>query len=52
MATKSQLASETEAREVAEASRESEWTGASFVRELFLGKFPLHLIHPYPETDP
>jgi alkylation response protein AidB-like acyl-CoA dehydrogenase len=52
MATKSQLASETEAREVAEASRESEWTGASFVRELFLGRFPLHLIHPYPETDP
>ena len=52
MATKPQLASETEAREVAEASRESEWAGASFVRELFLGRFPLHLIHPYPETDP
>ena len=52
MATKTQLASETEAREVAEASRESEWAGASFVRELFLGRFPLHLIHPYPETDP
>jgi alkylation response protein AidB-like acyl-CoA dehydrogenase len=52
MATKTQLASETEAREVAEASRESEWTGASFVRELFLGRFPLHLIAPYPEIDP
>ena len=52
MATKSQLASETEAREVAEASRESEWAGESFVRELFLGRFPLHLIHPYPQPDP
>ena len=52
MATKPQLASETEAREVAEASRESEWTGASFVRELFLGRFPLELIHPYPQVDP
>ena len=52
MATKTQLASETEARDVAEAARESEWAGASFVRELFLGRFPLHLIHPLPEPDP
>jgi alkylation response protein AidB-like acyl-CoA dehydrogenase len=52
MTAKPQLATETEARDVAEAARESEWTGASFVRELFLGRFPLHLIHPYPETDP
>ncbi|HYC51835.1 MAG TPA: acyl-CoA dehydrogenase family protein [Gemmatimonadaceae bacterium] len=52
MAAKPQLASETEARDVAEAARESEWAGASFVRELFLGRFPLHLIHPYPEEDP
>ncbi len=52
MAAKPQLASETEARDVAEAARESEWTGASFVRELFLGRFPLHLIHPYPQEDP
>src|SRR5688500_6596754 len=49
---KQQLASETEARDVAEAARESEWAGASFVRELFLGRFPLHLIHPYPQEDP
>src|SRR5262245_29295342 len=47
-----QLASAGEARDVAEAARESEWSGASFVRELFLGRFPLGLIHPYPETDP
>ena len=50
--SKQQLASETEARDVAEAARESEWSGASFVRELFLGRFPLHLIHPYPAADP
>jgi len=47
-----QLASEVEARDVAEAARESEWSGASFVRELFLGRFPIELIHPYPAEDP
>ncbi|HEU4995005.1 MAG TPA: acyl-CoA dehydrogenase family protein [Gemmatimonadaceae bacterium] len=50
--TKQQLATEVEARDVAEAAREAEWSGASFVRELFLGRFPLGLIHPYPEEDP
>src|SRR4051794_11094360 len=52
MTAKQQLASELEARDVAEAARESEWSGASFVREMFLGRFPLHLIDPYPEPDP
>src|SRR5438034_2325209 len=52
MSSKPQLATEPEARDVAEAARESEWAGASFVRALFLGRFPLHLIHPYPVTDP
>ncbi len=47
-----QLATEVEARDVAEAARESEWAGASFVRELFLGRFPIGLIHPYPQEDP
>ena len=42
------LASEREARDVAEAARESEWSGPSFVRELFLGRFCLDLIHPHP----
>ena len=46
------LASEKEARDVAEAARESEWTEPSFLRELFLGRFRLDLIHPHPETDP
>jgi alkylation response protein AidB-like acyl-CoA dehydrogenase len=40
---------EEESREVAEAAREAEWTAPSFVRELFLGRFRLDLIHPYPE---
>ncbi len=42
------LATEQEARDVAEAARESEWSGPSFVRELFLGRFRLDLIHPHP----
>jgi alkylation response protein AidB-like acyl-CoA dehydrogenase len=44
--------SEQESREVAEAAREAEWTAPSFVRELFLGRFRLDLIHPYPEQSP
>ena len=44
--------SEMEARAVAEASRETEWTAPSFVKELFLGRMDLGLIHPYPEPDP
>src|SRR5215471_6177633 len=45
-------ASEVEARDVAEAARESEWSGPSFVREMFLGRFRLDLIHPHPPDDP
>src|SRR5256885_6419496 len=41
-----------EAREVAEAAREQEWAAPSFVRDLFLGKLRMDLIHPYPEQDP
>src|SRR5881628_1533803 len=44
--------SAAEAREVAEAAREQEWVAPSFVRDLFLGKFRLDLIYPYPEQDP
>ena len=39
---------EHESREVAEASRQKEWTQPSFLRELFLGTLRLDLIHPYP----
>ena len=45
------LATEKEARDVAEAARESEWAGPSFVRDLFLGNFRLDLIHPHPEIS-
>lgn len=43
--------SEQEAMQVAEASREKEWTRPSFLRELFLGDFRLDLIHPYPLAE-
>ncbi|HEV8197771.1 MAG TPA: acyl-CoA dehydrogenase family protein [Gemmatimonadales bacterium] len=45
------MATEQEAREVAEAAREVEWS-ASFVKELFEGRFRLDLIHPFPEPRP
>jgi hypothetical protein len=48
----SQLATEQEAREVAEAAREKEWEAPSFVRELFEGSFRLDLVHPFPAPDP
>src|SRR3954466_6716400 len=43
--------SEKEARDVAEAARETEWEHPSFVREMFLGRFRLDLIDPHPEND-
>jgi alkylation response protein AidB-like acyl-CoA dehydrogenase len=43
--------SEREAREVAEAARETDWQLPSFGKELFLGNFRLDLIHPQPELD-
>src|SRR3954447_20396280 len=44
--------SEKEARDIAEAARETEWTLPSFGKELFLGNFKLDLIHPQPKLDP
>ena len=43
---------EAEARQVAEAARETEWSKPSFVRELFLGRLRLDLIDPPPRPDP
>jgi hypothetical protein len=40
--------SEEESRKVAEESREQEWAGHTFLRELFLGNFLLDHIHPFP----
>ncbi len=42
--------SERQAREVAEAARETEWTRPSFAKELYLGRFDVSLIHPYPTS--
>jgi alkylation response protein AidB-like acyl-CoA dehydrogenase len=39
---------EKDARQVAEAAREKEWTRPSFGKELFLGRFRLDLINPHP----
>ncbi|GGQ49825.1 acyl-CoA dehydrogenase family protein [Couchioplanes azureus] len=44
--------SEQQARRVAEAARESEWRKPSFGKELFLGRFPLDLIDPWPTPEP
>lgn len=44
--------SEREARQVAEAAREQGWKKPSFAKELFLGRFRLDLIHPYPTPAP
>src|SRR3954449_12544950 len=43
--------SEKQARQVAEAARESEWRKPSFGKELFLGRFRLDLIDPWPAPD-
>jgi alkylation response protein AidB-like acyl-CoA dehydrogenase len=43
--------SEAEARRVAEAARETDWTGRTFVRNLFLGNLRLDAIHPYPDPN-
>lgn len=52
MADRSQaLASEQEARDVAEDARESEWQHSSFVKELFLGRFRPEIVHPFPAED-
>ncbi|WP_436970700.1 acyl-CoA dehydrogenase family protein [Micromonospora avicenniae] len=44
--------SEKEARQVAEAARESTWDRPSFGKSLFLGRFRLDLINPWPSSDP
>src|SRR5919109_1682396 len=50
--TRTPLATEQEAREIAESAREQEWQAPSFVRELFEGSFRLDLVHPFPDPDP
>ncbi len=43
------LVTEQQAREVAEAARETTWERPSFAKELYLGRFDLDLIHPHPQ---
>ena len=43
--------SEKQAREVAEAARESGWQRPSFAKELYLGRFDWTLVHPHPRQD-
>ncbi|MPZ67024.1 MAG: acyl-CoA dehydrogenase [Pseudonocardiaceae bacterium] len=43
--------SERQARQVAEAARETQWHKPSFGKELFLGRFRLDLVHPHPRGD-
>src|SRR4029078_6633310 len=52
MTDTSHIASEKEARDVAESARETEWEHPSFARELYLGRFRLDLVHPHPIEDP
>ncbi|MGH3916581.1 MAG: acyl-CoA dehydrogenase family protein [Pseudonocardiaceae bacterium] len=42
---------ERQARQVAEAARETQWNRPSFGKELFLGRFRLDLVHPHPRGD-
>ena len=44
---KGQLASEEQAMEVAEASREK-WENPSFLKEMFMGRLPMDIIDPFP----
>jgi alkylation response protein AidB-like acyl-CoA dehydrogenase len=43
---------EKQARQVAEAARESDWQKPSFGKELFLGRLRMDLIEPWPTPDP
>ncbi len=46
--TEAYASTEAESREVAEQARQAEWEGKGFLRDLFLGKLQLELIHPFP----
>ncbi|RSM52788.1 acyl-CoA dehydrogenase [Actinoplanes sp. ATCC 53533] len=50
--TKPADVSEKQARKVAEEARQSEWRKPSFGKELFLGRFRLDLIDPWPVAEP
>lgn len=43
---------EKQARQVAEAARETTWRKPSFGKGLFGGRLKLNLVHPWPTPDP
>lgn len=43
-------ASEEQSRQLAEESREADWNGRGFMKEMFLGNFRVDWIDPWPET--
>ena len=49
---KNRSAAEDASLQVAEESRQSEWTSKSLMREMFLGNFDVSLCYPFPEQDP
>ncbi|WP_067903506.1 acyl-CoA dehydrogenase family protein [Nocardia vaccinii] len=52
MATTAKVdATEEQARALVEESRESTWGKPSFAKEMFLGRFRLDLIHPFPRPS-
>ncbi|WP_405487225.1 acyl-CoA dehydrogenase family protein [Nocardia sp. NBC_00511] len=52
MATAAKVdATEEQARALVEESRETTWAKPSFAKEMFLGRFRLDLIHPFPRPD-
>src|SRR6201987_4023320 len=50
MAQQAQV-TEEQARALAEESRESGWDKPSFAKGLFLGRFPIELVHPFPKPS-
>ncbi len=52
MTTAIQHSTEAESRQLAEDSREQDWSGRAFIREMFLGNFELDVIHPFPLEKP
>src|SRR5918996_727209 len=46
------VTSEEDSRRVAEQARQSEWEGRGFLRDLFLGRFDMGLIQPFPVETP
>lgn len=43
---------EEESRQIAEESREKEWAGRGFLKELFLGNLEMDMVYPFPVDEP